>query len=226
MSGVSDITAIVINYRTPYLLPIVTKSFKDFYPNTRLIIVDNGSEDESIRAIERLQEQRRAIDSLFLKRNIYHGPAVNRTLKIVKTSYFFLLDTDCRVKRGGFLEKMLEEFHNKRVYAVGKIRYVQPSGVPVTPSEQKRRHGIPYAETWGAMFDKEKCAHLGEFTEGGASGSAIARAAYEQRYRAVNFPIHHYIDHLGAGTRRMFQGSAQPRHRQKASKWSKGRRRF
>jgi len=226
MSVDDNITVIVINYCTPHLLPVVTDSFKQFYPTVYLILVDNGSKDGSRSEITRLQEQHKAVGSIFINHNIYHGPAVNLALRKTSTPYFFLLDSDCKVKKGGFLEKMSEHFHDDRVYAVGKVRYVQPTGVPVLPVQANRREGIPYAETWGALFHRERTAHLGEFARGGASGNRIAAAAYRQHYRVVHFHVEEFIDHLGAGTRRMFNMSALPHHRQKPSKWSKGKRRF
>jgi len=221
----SDVTTIIVNYCTPHLLSIVTDSFKQVYPHVRLILVDNGSGDRSSRLIGKLQKEYERVDAILLNRNIYRGPAVNRALDLVKTRYFFLLDSDCRIKQGGFLEKMLKLFERPDVYAVGKVRYVLPlTGVPTKP--QRSRKGIRYVETWGALFDKEKCAELGEFVVQGASGIVIARAAEKRRWEAAHFPLSIYIDHLGAGTRRMFQGSFRPKPGEKAGRWWGGERRF
>lgn len=228
MSAEADLTAIVVNFKTPHLLPIVTDSFKEAYPLVRLILVDNGSGDTSCEVISELQEKHGAVDSIFLDCNVYRGPAVNLALEKVSTPHFFLLDSDCRVKHGGFLEKMLEHFQQPEVYAVGKLRYVAPTGVPVRLQKYHKRYhtAIPYAETWGALFDREKCAELGKFVVAGASGIEIAKAAQERRWEAVDFPMPHYVDHLGAGTRRMFRGSFRPKPGEEASEWTKGGRRF
>ena len=222
----TDITTIIVNYRTPHLVQSAADTFRQAYPDVRLILVDNGSEDGSTSTINTLQKAHRNIDSILLTRNIYHGPAVNLALRKVTTPFFFLLDTDCTVRKGGFFEQMLTCFDNPRVYAAGKIRYVKRSGVPGHPRQANDRKGIPYVETWGGLFHCENCAALGVFSKGGASGNQIAAAAHAQHYRAISFPIQNFIEHLGGGTRRMFNMSAKPKHRQKASKWSAGKRHF
>ena len=220
------ITTIIVNYRTPHLIQSATDTFCQAYPDTRIILVDNGSEDASTSTINALRKSYRNTDSILLTRNIYHGPAVNLALRKVTTPYFFLLDTDCRIRKGGFLELMLTSFHDAQVYATGKIRYVKRSGVPVHPRQAKDKKGIPYVETWGALFHRDRTALLGTFSKGGASGNQIAAAAHDQHYKTIPFPIQNFIEHLGGGTRRMFNMSAKPNPRQKASKWSAGKRHF
>ena len=70
MSVENDVTTIVVNYRTPHLLPVVTDSFKRFYPDVRLVLIDNGSEDSSGSEISKLQKKHRAVDSILLNRNV------------------------------------------------------------------------------------------------------------------------------------------------------------
>lgn len=224
MSAETDVTTIVVNFKTPHLLPIVTDSFKQAYPRVRLILVDNGSGDTSCEVISELQEKYEAVDSIFLDCNVYHGPAVNLALERVNTPFFFSLDSDCRIKQGDFLEKMLVHFRQPKVYVVGKLRYVRSTGGPL--KSQERHEGIPYAETWGALFDREKCAELGGFVLHGACAIEVAKAAQKRHWEAVGFPMPRYIDHLGAGTRRMFRGSFRPNVGEEASEWTKGRRRF
>lgn len=223
---IRDITAIIINFRTPHLLRGAVGSLLAYYPTLSLILVDNGSHDNSRVEIRRLQVQYPSVRVLSLSTNIYHGPAVNRAISITTTPLFFLMDSDCTVLQGGFLEKMLSLFNDLRVYSAGLVRNVKTTGVSVTRDEQRRGIGIPYAETWGALYHKRKCARLGRFIKGGASAIRIATAAQKQDYKVARFPIDHYIEHLGAGTRRMFHGSAQPRRNQRASAWTPGTRGF
>ena len=41
-----DLSAVIIHYQTPDLLKIAVESFKRFYPQTPLYVVDNGSDSD------------------------------------------------------------------------------------------------------------------------------------------------------------------------------------
>ena len=47
-----DLSAVIIHYQTPELLKIAVESFKRFYPQTPLYVVDNGSDSEVVDRVE------------------------------------------------------------------------------------------------------------------------------------------------------------------------------
>ena len=105
-----SILTVIINFQTPDLLKIAVESFQYYYPQIDLVIVDNGSKDNSLEVIyelERLYPEK--LKKLFLKKNIYHGPAMHRIMNVINNEYVFFLDSDTETKRGGFLEAMQTE---------------------------------------------------------------------------------------------------------------------
>ncbi len=120
-----DITTVIINFQTPDLLNKAVRSFKEFYPNVNLLIIDNGSQDhgESVNLINRLSEEYKFIESVFLNSNIFHGPAMDMAIKkYVDTKYVFFLDSDTETQRSGFLEQMTSLITSETsIYGVGEI---------------------------------------------------------------------------------------------------------
>jgi hypothetical protein len=49
-----DLSAVIIHYQTPDLLKIAVESFKRFYPQTPLYVVDNGSDSDVVDSSRRL----------------------------------------------------------------------------------------------------------------------------------------------------------------------------
>jgi len=120
-----DITTVIINFQTPDLLDRAVRSFKRFYPEIPLIIIDNGSKDlgQSKKLIKSFVEEFESIEGVFLETNIFHGPAMDLAIKeYVNTKYVFFLDSDTVTKKGGFLEEMDEFISSEReIYGMGEI---------------------------------------------------------------------------------------------------------
>ena len=51
----SAVTVVVINFGTPDLTRRAAESFRSFYPLLPLLLIDNGSQDESRRTLEELR---------------------------------------------------------------------------------------------------------------------------------------------------------------------------
>lgn len=221
MSVVKDVTCIIVNYRTPHLIPKVVGSFRRFYKTVPILLVDNGS-GNSRRAMDAAKREHQPLDVLYLPTNIYHGPAAHIAIGKVQTRYAFLLDTDCTCRRGRFLELMLRRFHRSDVYAVGKVRLVSRSGVALWP--QRGKKGLRYVESWAMMLDLHKYRQLSPFCASGASGINMVHSARRKKFKVASYSIQRHIGHLGAGTRRMFNGAWNPSPNARASKWKGGQK--
>lgn len=190
--------AVIVNYRTPDLIERAVRSFMEAYPGVRTIVVDNGSEDESVALLERLErELAPALSVEFLKENLGHGPAMHRVIARREFDYYFFLDSDTETRRGGFLEEMLAAFDDPSVYAVGEIAplnkrgFLDPKGIPVLVAafmliRESSYRALPPFEHHGAPT-------LANFTEAERKGM-----------RLVDFPIQDYIAHLCRGTASRF----------------------
>jgi len=217
---VSDITVIVINYKTEKLTKQCVESFRTRYPIIPLVVVDNGSDDDSTLYIRTLTDDYTTI--VLNSENIGHGPAMHQEILALKTPYFFTLDSDCVIHKGGFLELMLERFKlNPNLYATGWLRYVNPlSGVATQVYDPDKSKFIPYIHPSAALHDRLKYLTLPPFYHRGAPCIDNMREATAKRYDLESFPIARYIKHLVAGTRRMWDGNWNPKGHNTIKPWS------
>ncbi|MGC8595520.1 MAG: glycosyltransferase family 2 protein [Candidatus Kryptoniota bacterium] len=194
----NDLCVVVVNYRTPDLLQRAVSSFRNFYPDIDLVIIDNGSDDASVHVANKLQSDSQGkLKSLFLKRNFYHGPAMDIAIRTIEKEIFFFLDTDTETIRGGFLEKMLFILQDDYVYAVGKKDRVNKRGF-------SSEHGIAIVISAYMMLKKSKYVQLPPFRHHGMPTLENFAAASSKGFGVVDFPIDQYIRHFGRGTASRF----------------------
>ena len=68
-----DVTTVIVNYQTPDYLKLAVSSFKKHYPYNEILIIDNGSRDESKEMIYQLINSFENVRAEMLPDNIYHG---------------------------------------------------------------------------------------------------------------------------------------------------------
>lgn len=195
------ITAVVINYQTPDLTEEAIQSLKNFYPDLNLILIDNGSKDDSIQKLMRIVSQFKKIEVIVNIENINHGPAMNQAIRLVKSDYVLFLDSDCKILRGGFLEemyKLLQE--NELNYVVGKMMFLNKRGFPVEDPER----GHPYIRPICMMLKTEIYRKLRPFKKHGAPCLENMMDAIKKGYKLINFEVEEYILHKGRGTASKF----------------------
>lgn len=216
----NDITVVVINYKTEKLTRQCVETFRTHYPTTPLIVVDNGSDDDSTLYIRTLTDDHTTI--ILNSNNLGHGPAMHQEILALTTPYFFTLDSDCITRKGRFLELMLERFKlNSNLYAIGWLRHVNPiSGVASSCRRYCGRNLVPYIHPSAALHDRSKYLTLSPFYHRGAPCIDNMREATAKGYDLESFPIEKYVKHLVAGTRRMWDGHWNPRGRKPLKPWS------
>ncbi len=189
-----DITTVIINFQTPDLLKTAVSSFKTQYPEAKLLILDNGSKDDSVEVIHGLAERFSNITIISLEENIYHGPAMDLVCKKhIKSEYTFFLDSDTETKKGGFLEKMLSLFEHEKVYGVGEFNVVNKRGF-------KASSGLTILQTPYMLLKTEVYNHLPPFIHHGQPTLNNFTAAREEGFELVEFKISECIDHKWRGT--------------------------
>ena len=101
-----DITAIVVNYDTPKFCNNAIESILTTSPNIikEVIVVDNGSSDNSVELIKGKWGKRVLL--IENKQNYGFAKANNQAMQIGKGRYFFLLNSDAEVI-GNAVEKMV-----------------------------------------------------------------------------------------------------------------------
>lgn len=189
-----DITTVIINFQTPDLLATAVSSFKKEYPYMDLLILDNGSEDNSLEVIKDLEKQFSGISVIELEQNIYHGPAMDLICKkYIKSEFVFFLDSDTETKKGGFLEKMNSMFNTEKVYGVGEFNVVNKRGF-------KSNSGLTILQTPYMLLRTEIYNHLAPFIHHGQPTLFNFKSAQEEGYELKEFRISEYIDHKWRGT--------------------------
>lgn len=212
----AQVTVVLINYCTKALTNEARRTMQLFYPKIPIILIDNGSKDESTVYCRMVGEMHSNITSILNDRNIGHGPALTQGIWLAKTPYVFLYDSDASLKRAGLLEAMLAEFakNPKKLYAIGWLRHVDKwSGVPMG------KEGMLYVHPHAAMIDRTKFLELEPMESSGAPCTANMRAALARGYELQDFPVQNYIKHLVAGTRRRFDGHWKPGATTKPRTW-------
>ena len=203
MSGTltfDDVSAVIVNYRTPDLLETAAISFRKFYPEIELVIVDNGSNDRSLEIINSLVKSNPdRTKSILLDRNYFHGPAMDRAIRSVDKAIIFFLDTDTETKSGGFIELMLDEFnHDGNIYGVGKRDKVNKRGFATEVG------AITILLSPYMMLRRKMYFDLPPFRHHGMPTLENFSAAPTKGYLLQDFGIASYIKHYGRGTASKF----------------------
>ena len=190
----NDLCVVCINFQTPDLLEVAIGSFRKFYPTTQLLLVDNGSKDNSADRIRQLEKNYSGFTkSLLIEKNIFHGPAMDRAITMVSNEHVFFLDSDTETRQGGFLEKMISEFASQKVYAVGRIDTVNKRGF-------HSQRGTPIVLSPYMMLRRTLYHDFPPFEHRGMPTLRNFASAQGKGYELKSFPVEKYIVHFGRGT--------------------------
>jgi glycosyltransferase involved in cell wall biosynthesis len=210
MFKLTDITALIINYRTLDLTTSCLESFSRFYPQVSLLIIDNGSQDASTNYIREKAARRPEVTALFNPLNINHGPALHQGLQHIPTPFALTLDSDCQVVKPGFLERMLTSFNDPQTYAVGSRVYLDRLGYEVSSGQA---FYSAYIQPFCMLIDRRKYKTLKPFKRHGSPGLHNMHQAIHKGYRLVDFPIQDYVQHIGMGTCSRYGYNLGTRHK-------------
>ncbi|OGU76529.1 MAG: hypothetical protein A2W11_02440 [Ignavibacteria bacterium RBG_16_35_7] len=190
-----SICTVIINYQTPDLLKIAVDSFRKFCPSAILLIIDNGSKDDSREVIKDLQNKSsQYTKTLFLGENIFHGPAMHIAINNLNNDFLFFLDSDTETHKGGFLEEMAEILNSSdKVYGTGRFVILNKRGF-------KSAKGISIPSTAYFMIKKSLYTHFPPFEHHGVPVLKNFSKALKLGYEFKEFPIENYIEHSWRGT--------------------------
>ena len=208
------VTIVIVNYKTLELTRALIGDLIAFYPKVPRILIDNGSGDRSTELCKCAPVEKLILND----RNMGHGPALDQGMRAASTDFVFTLDTDTRIRRGGFISKMIEIAEDQGLYAIGWLRHVNEDGVSIG-KRQDPEGFCPYVHPHAALWRRSVYLSLPPFVDHGAPAVENMRAAQERGIKVGDFPISGYVDHLVAGTRRMFGGHWHPKDGAQASDW-------
>jgi len=184
-----DVTIIIPQYKTPELIRKAYVSMRRFYPGVPMIIVDDGSCDESTEQIERIAGIDSYADALIMSKNRGHGPAVHAGILAATTKRVFVMDSDCIVESGGFLEMMETRMIKVGLYGTGVIYH------------RDWCHGNNYLSCVAAMYDRDVYLELPVFRHAGDPLDENMAEAARRGLAVECFPIFDYLWHKEMGTR-------------------------
>lgn len=198
MDGLEEVTALVINYRTPDLTRRCLESLRRFYPRLPVLVIENGSTDVPDEYLNALVNGLGEIDCLANQQNIFHGPALDQGIRRCRTPRVLTLDSDVQIVKGGFLEKMQTYFaQDADLYALGKVVAMDPFGYEAPQSGRGR---FLYVRPNCMLLDRNKYLVLKPFIHHGSPGIRNMRHAQRRGFKLADFPTEEYIHHLGRGT--------------------------
>jgi len=198
ITAVQQVTTVIINFQTPDLSERAVVSFRKYYPDRPLLLIDNGSRDHSVTILSRLhRESPKTITLLLNKNNLHHGPAMDQALRQLESAFVLFLDSDCAVLQGGFIEPMLEALSGKQeCYVIGQRTFMNKRGFDVSGGADS----TPYIRPICMLVKRELYLSLPPFERHGTPCLANMRAARERGLELLHFSIEEFIDHKGRGT--------------------------
>lgn len=216
---INDIAVCIVHFNTPHLVKDCINSFRGFYSEVPIFLVENGSDNKHRDCLLPMLDGDENIFPMLEPINIGHGPAMHKVFQLAEDyNYIFTLDSDCIVKVGGFLEAMRDIAEDEFIYAQGWLRKTNYDGVSYLEGENPTDY-IKYIHPCAALFHRYTYLTLPKFTHRGAPCVTNMLAAQQNDIPVREFPIFNYIEHLVAGTRRLYGGNWQVKPGAQAVAW-------
>lgn len=190
------VTVVIPNYKTLNLIQRIVEGLLKYYPQVRLLLIDNSSGDASTEYIKTMVSGKHNIRVILNHVNVGHGPAMHQGVGICETPLVCLVDSDCIIRRGDALEVMAAPFSDPKVYVVGEILHIDAGG-------NTRKKGPLYVHPSRMMIDRQKYWKLPPFNHHGAPVVLNIRGAIKAGYKLVHVPnLDKYFCHPGSGLRK------------------------
>jgi glycosyltransferase involved in cell wall biosynthesis len=196
------ITCVIINYQTPDLTKTALTSLRKFYPQVPILLIDNGSKDNSLEILNKIADGNPDLIKLVAnEKNLHHGPAMHQATGLLEDEFILFLDSDCEVMKGGFVEEMLATLKaDSNNYAVGKLIHMNKRGFDVNPSARS----IKYIRPICMSVRKSLYKQLIPFQYHGAPCLKNMIGAEKHCFNLIHFDVETYVQHKGRGTASRF----------------------
>jgi GT2 family glycosyltransferase len=196
------VTAVIINYQTPDLTKTAITSFRKFYPQIPILLIDNGSKDNSREVLKRIVDSNPGLLKFVVnEKNFHHGPAMHQAIGLLQDEFILFFDSDCEVIKGGFIEGMLKELESdNKNYAAGKLIHMNKRGFDVDPGGKSTKYIRPICMLIRRSLYKE----LESFQYHGAPCLKNMIDADKRGFNLIHFNVETYVQHKGRGTASRF----------------------
>lgn len=112
-SELETLTAVIPNWKTPnYTIRSAKALIEDGIPPGRIVLVDNGSEDEST---ERFRSELPECKLVALEQNVGYARAANAGAAALPGSAYLIVNNDAFVRSPGSVQRLLDALHDGRL---------------------------------------------------------------------------------------------------------------
>jgi len=195
-----DITVIICERDTLDITRLTLESLLRFYPDIPILFVDGGSEDGSLEYLKYMGRKHSNIEVWHRGGRNGHGTMLDDGIRqFITTKYILLMDSDVIVRRGGWIEDMLEQMESRDIYAIGTIMLVTNSndgcGEPKDDNDILR-----YAHPSCSMIRRSTYLTLPPFIEHGAPLVHNMQEAQKLGLKVEYYPIEYYCAHMSGAS--------------------------
>ena len=141
------VTVLTVSWDTKEFLEALVHGFRRYTddPSVRLLVVDNNSTDGT-RAYLATQPD---IDTVFLKRNIGHGLALDAGIQAATTRFVITLDIDAFPIAHTWIDTLINPLRNGHTLAGGWTGYIHPSYTAI-----ERRYFLAQKYSFAASYNR------------------------------------------------------------------------
>jgi hypothetical protein len=190
------VTAVMVHFRTYDLTRMAVWSLQSYYPELRLLIIENNSRDGSREQLKDLQAYLPGMEIVELNEHLHHGPGMDTGIRTSSTEWVLVCDTDCIVYRPGAIEAMLGRV-TQDTYMIGEIQDVDTGGFP---AQKASKDTFQYVHPFFALVKRDYYLQLPPFEKHGAPCLKNEFTARKKGFGMIDFPVREYVYHFGRGT--------------------------
>ena len=204
---IDSITAICVVYRTKDLVQKTIESFREFYPDLPLIVVDNSGEDcECSQYLRKLTKQDKNVSIFTMPENIGHGPGMDYAINRINTEWAYIFDSDTEMFKSGILETFKVIAGYRKILAAGNKQMVSIAGR--SAGRTKAKADIQYIHPAVCFINRQLYLTYPPFRYHGAPCIDTYTKVHEQVLSdelLSDFPVESFVKHEWRGTRSFFK---------------------
>ncbi len=190
-----EITIIIVHFKTLDYTKKALNSIRKFYPPIRIILVNNGDDEESKSFLTGFAHADVNMLLLTPGKNLHHGPGMHEAIKQVSSEWFLTFDSDCEILKNNLFEDMFQ-IVDEKTYAVGEILNINKYGFFARKGEESFKYVHPKC----GLFNRKIYWKLPPFEKHGAPCITNQFQAQKDNYSLINFPVDDYVHHVQRGT--------------------------
>jgi hypothetical protein len=226
------VTALVLFCCTPNLIEVSIGSFRKFYPEMKLIVIDNSGKKrkEGPPCTQLLQDycsKDKNIELHVMSNNLGHGLGMHIGIQKVKTTYTYVFESDTRMDNGGLIEAMLK-LASPEVYSVGPTVKVDYKTCSASDAKTSKRRIVRRLWPYASLLSTETYFKFPPWdSDNGINAAPLLKVTQSiadtgrDEELMIEFDVDKYVKHLYGGTRAVIGIPRLENHEQWTSRYLK-----